>query len=162
MPVFQSKSDFEIIRIRRAFSRPGNEGYMKKEIKWCAIGDSFTYLNDHLDETAYRVKEGYLTRTCGYFDNLSVINIGMNGSSTPDWIRIELPEADLYTVLLGTNDWHGGVPLGKREDFRLKKEGTILGNLGLLISHIREKSPEAELLVMNPVERGDFVYILDL
>ena len=98
MPVFQSKSDFEIIRIRMAFSRPGNEGYMKKEIKWCAIGDSFTYLNDHLDETAYRVKEGYLTRTCGYFDNLSVINIGMNGSSTPDWIRIELPEADLYTV----------------------------------------------------------------
>lgn len=161
MPVFQSKSYFEIIRIRRAFSRPGNEGYMKKEIKWCAIGDSFTYLNDHLDETAYRVKEGYLTRTCGYFDNLSVINIGMNGSSTPDWIRIELPEADLYTVLLGTNDWHGGVPLGKREDFRLKKEGTILGNLGLLISHIREKSPEAELLVMNSVERGDFVYILD-
>ena len=58
---------------------------MKEEIKWCAIGDSFTYLNDHLDETDNRVEKGYLTRTCEYFSNLSVINIGMNGSSTPDW-----------------------------------------------------------------------------
>ena len=31
-------------------------------ITWCAIGDSFTYLNDHLDETCYRLKKGYLTR----------------------------------------------------------------------------------------------------
>ena len=44
---------------------------MKEEIKWCAIGDSFTYLNDHLDETDNRVKKGYLTRTCEYFSNLS-------------------------------------------------------------------------------------------
>ena len=73
---------------------------MKEEIKWCAIGDSFTYLNDHLDETDNRVKKGYLTGTCEYFSNLSVINIGMNGSSTPDWVNAELPEADLYTVLL--------------------------------------------------------------
>ena len=134
---------------------------MKEEIKWCAIGDDFTYLNDHLDETDNRVKKGYLTRTCEYFSNLSVINIGMNGSSTPDWVNAELPEADLYTVLLGTNDWHGGVPLGRKEDFVQKKEGTILGNMGILISHIRQKAPNAALLVMNPVERGDFVYILD-
>lgn len=132
-----------------------------KTIKWCAIGDSFTYLNDHLDETAYRVKKGYLTRTCGFFTNLSVINMGMNGSATQDWVNVKLPEADLYTVLLGTNDWHGGVPLGSREDFAKKREGTILGNLGVLVSHIRETAPEAVLLVMNPVERGDFVYILD-
>ena len=31
-------------------------------IRWCAIGDSFTYLNDHLDETLFRLKKGYLTR----------------------------------------------------------------------------------------------------
>lgn len=129
---------------------------MKEEIKWCAIGDSFTYLNDHLDETDNRVEKGYLTRTCEYFSNLSVINIGMNGSSTPDWVNAELSEADLYTVLLGTNDWHGGVPLGRREDFVQKKEGTILGNMGILISHIRQKAPNAALLVMNPVERGGF------
>lgn len=121
-------------------------------IKWCAIGDSFTYLNDHLDETAYRVKKGYLTRTCGFFTNLSVINMGMNGSATPDWVHVRLPGADLYTVLLGTNDWHGGVPLGSREDFTKKREGTILGNLGVLVSHIRETAPEAALLVMNPVD----------
>lgn len=31
-------------------------------MKWAAIGDSFTYLNNHLDETGYRVSKGYLTR----------------------------------------------------------------------------------------------------
>ena len=29
---------------------------------WCAIGDSFTYLNDHLDETGNIVARGYLSR----------------------------------------------------------------------------------------------------
>ena len=32
-------------------------------IRWCAIGDSFTYLNDHLDETNHYVTKGYLSRT---------------------------------------------------------------------------------------------------
>ncbi|HCC52858.1 MAG TPA: SGNH/GDSL hydrolase family protein, partial [Porphyromonadaceae bacterium] len=33
-----------------------------RKIKWVAIGDSITYLNDHADETGHRVKKGYLTR----------------------------------------------------------------------------------------------------
>ena len=36
--------------------KSGNEG--KKPLRWCAIGDSFTYLNDHPEETGYRVTEG--------------------------------------------------------------------------------------------------------
>ena len=32
-------------------------------IRWCAIGDSFTYLNDHPDETNHYVTKGYLSRT---------------------------------------------------------------------------------------------------
>ena len=31
-------------------------------LSWCAIGDSFTYLNDHLDETGHFVTRGYLDR----------------------------------------------------------------------------------------------------
>lgn len=31
-------------------------------IEWTATGDSFTYLNDHLDETGYLVSRGYLSR----------------------------------------------------------------------------------------------------
>ena len=31
-------------------------------LNWCAIGDSLTYLNDHLDETGHYVTRGYLSR----------------------------------------------------------------------------------------------------
>lgn len=133
----------------------------KDLIRWCVIGDSFTYLNDHLDETGYRVTEGYISRTCRKVSGLFPINLGKNGSATPDWLEEKLPEADLYTVLLGTNDWHTGVPLGTQEDFEKKREGSILGNLAVILSHIRQAGPDAKIIVMNPVERGDFVYILD-
>jgi hypothetical protein len=38
----------------------------KKEIIWVAIGDSITYLNNHLDETGHRVTKGYLSRVVAY------------------------------------------------------------------------------------------------
>lgn len=132
-----------------------------KTVNWCAIGDSFTYLNDHPDETGFRVTEGYLSRTCRFFSNLQVNNIGINGSTTNDWITVELPEADVYTILLGTNDWHAGIPLGSDSDFTEQRKGTILGNLSVILANIRGKNPEAQIVVMNPVERGDFVYLLD-
>ncbi|MBP3543590.1 MAG: SGNH/GDSL hydrolase family protein [Lachnospiraceae bacterium] len=132
-----------------------------EKMRWCAIGDSFTYLNDHLDETAYRVKKGYLTRIQEKLPQLSLINVGVNGSTTQDWLTIPVPEADVYTILLGTNDWHSHRPLGTEQDFTEKKSGTILGNLGVLIHRIHEVNPQAKLLVLNPVERADFICILD-
>jgi hypothetical protein len=36
--------------------------FKKKPVSWVAIGDSITYLNDHLDETGNRVTKGYMTR----------------------------------------------------------------------------------------------------
>lgn len=133
-----------------------------RRVKWCAIGDSFTYLNDHLDETGYRVTRGYMDRICDQFDNLDVINIGINGSVTGDWVNVPLPEADIYTILLGTNDWHRQVMLGTAEDFAARREGTILGNLGIIIGNIEAKAPQAKILVANPIERSDFVYIADM
>ena len=132
-----------------------------QKIQWCAIGDSFTYLNDHLDETLYRLHKGYLTRIQEKLPELELLNIGINGSTFDDWVGQPIPEADLYTVLLGTNDWHRPFPMGLRGDFSARTRGTILGNLGILLDHIREASPEALILVANPVERGDFVYLLD-
>lgn len=128
---------------------------------WCAIGDSFTYLNDHLDETDYRVTEGYLSRILKRFPELTLINAGVNGSTTADWLTIPIPRADVYTILLGTNDWHQQIPLGTEQDFAREAEGTILGNLSVLIKRIHAVSPDAKLLVMNPVERADFVCVLD-
>lgn len=131
------------------------------EIRWCAIGDSFTYLNDHLDETGYRVTKGYLSRIGEKIPELKLNNIGINGSTFRDWIDQPIPEADLYTVLLGTNDWHQGIPMGSEADFSGRTAGTILGNLGILLDHIRKAAPEACVVVGNPVERTDFVYLWD-
>ncbi len=128
---------------------------------WCAIGDSFTYLNDHLDETDFRVSEGYLSRALKKLPDLSLINAGVNGSTTKDWLTIPIPFADIYTILLGTNDWHHQIPLGTKEDFKREEAGTILGNLGVLIKRIYLVNGEAKIMVMNPVERADFICVLD-
>ena len=133
----------------------------EKKIKWCAIGDSFTYLNDHLDETAFRVHKGYLTRILEQLPMLELNNIGINGSTFRDWVNVPIPVSSVYTVMLGTNDWHQAYPEGGATAFRTREEGTILGSLGILLDHIRTASPDAKILVANPVERADFVYILD-
>ena len=49
---------------------------------WCAIGDSFTYLNDHLDETGGIVARGYLSRALDKLPPLCLRNLGINGSTT--------------------------------------------------------------------------------
>ena len=132
-------------------------------IRWCAIGDSFTYLNDHLDETGYRLHRGYLSRILDKLPEypLELINVGINGSSFRDWITQSIPEADIYTVLLGTNDWHQGRPVGSETDLKKRNAGTILGCLGILTDRIRSVSPDAPVIGANPVERADFVYLLD-
>ena len=130
-------------------------------IQWVAIGDSFTYLNDHLDETGYRVSRGYLSRIADRIPSLQLHNIGINGSTFADWISQPIPKGDLYTVLLGTNDWHHGHPLGTEQDFRNRQRGTILGHLGILLDHIRQANPAAKIVCGNPVERADFVYLQD-
>lgn len=131
-----------------------------KTIRWCAIGDSFTYLNDHLDETGFRLHKGYLSRILEKLPEYSFAlnNIGINGSTFQDWISQPIPEADMYTILLGTNDWHRAFPQGSAKE-RIK--GTILGNLGILLDHIRLVAPNAPIIAGNPVERADFVYLFD-
>ena len=115
-------------------------------IRWCAIGDSFTYLNDHLDETLFRLKKGYLTRILDKLPDLplELNNIGINGSTFQDWVSQPIPEADVYTILLGTNDWHQLYPLGSETELK----------------H-RAVAPNAPIIGGNPVERADFVYLLD-
>lgn len=135
----------------------------KKPVTWCAIGDSFTYLDSHLEETGHRLRKGYLTRTLELLpDGVELLNLGINGSATTDWLTKEIPSADFYTILLGTNDWFSRHTLpGTESDFKDGVSGTILGNLRLLIESIRKAAPEAPVFVMNPVERGEFVYLFD-
>lgn len=53
--------------------------FTKKEIKWVAIGDSITYLNDHPNETGNRVTEGYMTMVTKVLPAIHVVNQGHNG-----------------------------------------------------------------------------------
>lgn len=132
-----------------------------RQLRWCAIGDSFTYLNDHIDQTDFRMKKGYLSRVCDELAFLTLKNMGVNGSTTKDWLHMRIAKADLYTILLGTNDWKQGIPVGDEQDFTEKRTGTILGNLSVIIDNIKKANPNAPIIVLNPVERGDFVYIND-
>lgn len=117
---------------------------------WCAIGDSFTYLNDHLDETGNIVTRGYLSRALDKLPPLCLRNLGINGSTTRDWLTAPLAPADVYTILLGTNDWHQGIPLGDRAAFRDGAPGTILGNLGNLLGRLRALSPAGARARVQP------------
>lgn len=130
-------------------------------LTWCAIGDSLTYLNDHLDETGNYVTQGYLSRICDRLPELALHNIGINGSTTKDWLTVPLPHADVYTVLLGSNDWHQGIPQGSEADCAAGTPGTILGNLGNLLHRIRAVNPDAKILAATPIARTDFVYLFD-
>ncbi len=133
---------------------------------WTAIGDSITYLNDHLDETGNRVTKGYLTRVAEQLPNIKYINQGHNGWSIVGIAReiekLGLQKSDIYTVFLGTNDWGQGLPLGTFDDYRnntgLK---TSFGAYRIIIDKIKSLNPNARIILITPMQREDFVYIAD-
>jgi len=133
---------------------------------WVAIGDSITYLNDHLEETGNRVNKGYLTRVSAELKFLNYINKGYNGwTAAAIAERIEslkIPKADVYTVFLGTNDWWAGRPVGQIEDYKLNKgNNTFYGSIAIIINTVKKLNPNAKIILFTPMQRADFVYIAD-
>ncbi|WP_345953810.1 SGNH/GDSL hydrolase family protein [Mucilaginibacter sp. PAMB04168] len=136
----------------------------EKEIKWVAIGDSITYLNDHLDETGNRVTKGYLSRVTEKLPYIQYTNQGHNGWTA---IRIAkqieklgIQKADVYTVLLGTNDWWGSQPLGTITDYNNNTGyATVYGAFRVIINYLRKVSPQAQIILLTPMQRADFVYL---
>lgn len=136
----------------------------ERQIKWIALGDSITYLNDHPGETGNRVAKGYLTRVVEKLPRLQYVNKGYNG-----WTACRIAEkiddlgiepADIYTVFLGTNDWWGGMPVGTIADYRDNTGyGTLYGAFRVIINKLHSLNPEAGIVLMTPLQRGDFVYI---
>ncbi len=141
--------------------------FQKKTLTWVAIGDSITYLNEHLDETGNRVTEGYMTRVVKRVSNVKYINQGHNGWTSGGLAeKIEslgLTQADIYSVFLGTNDWWGGRPLGKFSDY-LNNTGnnTVHGSFRIIIDKLRSLNPKAEIILITPMQRSDFVYLTDM
>ncbi|WP_121812138.1 SGNH/GDSL hydrolase family protein [Mucilaginibacter kameinonensis] len=140
--------------------------YKPREQTWVAIGDSITYLNDHLDETGNRVTKGYLSRVTEHFPGLHYINKGLNGWTSGGIAQhidsLGIPSADLYTVFLGTNDWWQGRPAGNLNDYKDNKgNSTVYGAFRIIISKLRRLNPGARIVLVTPMQRNDFVYIND-
>jgi lysophospholipase L1-like esterase len=140
--------------------------FKPKEITWVAIGDSITYLNDHPDETGNRVTKGYLSRVTEKLPNIHYVNQGHNGWTSGGIAeqieKLGIVKADIYSVFLGTNDWWAGRPIGTLNDYTANKENTtIYGSFRIIVNKIRSLNPEAKIILITPMQRNDFIYILD-
>lgn len=138
--------------------------FSKKELTWVALGDSITYLNDHLDETGHRVTRGYMTRVVEKLPHIHYINQGHNGWTAgriADSIeKLGLTKADVYSIFLGTNDWWRGRPLGRLTDY-INNNGnnTVYGSFRIILNKLRSLNKEAKIILITPMQRADFVYI---
>jgi len=140
-------------------------GLAPDKVTWVAIGDSITYLNDHVDETGDRITKGYLTLVTERLPNVTYVNQGHNGWTSgriAEQIEsIGLTKADVYTVFLGTNDWWAGDPVGTMEDYtRNTGAGTMYGAFRIITDEIKSLNNSARIILITPMQRGDFVYII--
>lgn len=134
----------------------------QKQVSWVAIGDSITYLNDHLNETGNRVTKGYLSRVTEKLPNIRYTNQGHNGWTAvriaKEIEKLGLQKADVYTVFLGTNDWWSGQALGNLNDYTNNTGyNTVYGAFRVIIDKLRDLNPDAKLLLITPMQRTDFV-----
>lgn len=131
---------------------------------WVAIGDSITYLNDHLDETGNRVTKGYMTRVVEMRDDITYVNKGFNGWTSggvaKEIEKLGLTRADIYSVFLGTNDWWHGNPIGTMDDFRNNTgSATLYGAYRIIMDKLKSLNKNAQVILITPMQRSDFVYI---
>lgn len=140
--------------------------FTPKKITWVAIGDSITYLNDHLDETGNRLQKGYLTRVTEQLPNIQYINQGHNGWTSggiADSIdHLGIGKADIYSVFLGTNDWWQGRKTGTLADYKENTgNNTVYGSFRIIINKIKTLNANAKIILITPMQRTDFVYVAD-
>jgi lysophospholipase L1-like esterase len=141
--------------------------FSQKAITWVAIGDSITYLNEHIDETGNRITKGYMTRVSERLPNITYINQGHNGWTSEgiaDKIdSLGLKKADVYSVFLGTNDWWHGRQIGSLSDYKNNTgNNTLYGSFRIIINKLRNLNTDARIILITPMQRVDFVYIADM
>ncbi|MBN9382090.1 MAG: SGNH/GDSL hydrolase family protein [Chitinophagaceae bacterium] len=138
--------------------------FTHRPLVWVAIGDSITYLNDHPNETGDRVTKGYMSRVTEKLSYLQYVNQGHNGWTSRGIARsidtLGIPKADVYSIFLGTNDWWRGDHVGRWEDYASATgDTTVYGAFRIIIDKIRSLNPDAAIVLVTPLQRGDFVYI---
>src|SRR5438045_9399072 len=114
----------------------------KRELTWIAIGDSITYLNDHQNEAGNRISKGYMTRVTEKLPYIHFINQGHNGWTSrgiADQIeKLGLVKANIYSVVLATNDWSQRRPLRTLADYQNETgNGTVYGALRIITNKLR-------------------------
>jgi lysophospholipase L1-like esterase len=140
--------------------------FTHRPVTWVAIGDSITYLNDHLDETGHRLTRGYMTQVTEKLPYIHYINQGHNGWTSGQIAgsieKLGLVKADVYTVFLGTNDWWNGNRIGDWADYANKTgDSTIYGAFRIILDKLHQLNKDAAIVLITPMQRGDFVYIND-
>ncbi|SOE20890.1 GDSL-like Lipase/Acylhydrolase [Spirosomataceae bacterium TFI 002] len=138
--------------------------YVPSQKTWVALGDSITYLNNHLNETGNRVSKGYMTIVNEEILELHYINQGHNGWTAKriaeNIEKLKIEKAELYTIFLGTNDWWAGIPAGTMADYESASgTETVAGSFRVIIDRLKSKNPNAKFILISPMQRGDFVYI---
>jgi lysophospholipase L1-like esterase len=142
-------------------------GCTTKPTSWVAIGDSITYLNDHVDETGKRVTKGYMTQVVEQLPYVHYVNKGFNG-----WTAVQVAEkidelgiekADIYSVFLGTNDWWHGNRVGTLDDYKNNTgTKTFAGALRVIVNKLKSLNKDADIILITPMQRVDFVYVNDM
>lgn len=141
--------------------------FTHKKIKWVAIGDSITYLNEHTNETGNRITKGYMTRVIEKLPDISYTNQGHNGWTSGGIAasieKLGIEKADVYSVFLGTNDWWQGRPLGSLTDYQNNSgNNTVYGSFRIIIDKLKSLNKDAGIILITPMQRADFVYIADM
>ncbi|WP_207420634.1 SGNH/GDSL hydrolase family protein [Desertivirga brevis] len=138
----------------------------KEKLTWMAIGDSITYLDNRPEQTANRITRGYMSRVAEKLPYIQFENHGHSGWTASRMAgqieKEDLKKADVYSIYYGTNDWNAGFPIGNLNDYQNSTGNTTLyGSYRTIIDKIRSLNPKAKVILITPMQRGDFVYLKD-
>jgi lysophospholipase L1-like esterase len=118
-----------------------------KNKTWNAVGDSITEQNIYPRIVAKslglkEINDGVSSST------LAVNNTYLHGKSAYERI-LKCPDADLWTVFAGTNDWLYKTPIG---DINSTDPTTFFGALKSVVSNIKNRPNHPKLILFTPLQ----------
>lgn len=133
----------------------------KASIHWVALGDSFTNINDNATvlQRGY-ISKGYITRVCEKIPQLRYTNLGSGGEQIGYALNINIPSADLYTIMFGTNDFsNNNLVIGTKEQYMARQAipNNFLANYGAVVQRLREINSKAKIIIMFPSSTSNFM-----
>lgn len=142
-----------------------NKSTINKEfVNYASIGDSITWQDSNIYKETNEKSIGYQSILKNRFSIKEVYNLGVSGASlgmnnyypkkkcvVTDLDYPLLKDCDLITIMIGTNDFRYGVPIGSIDELA---DNTFLGAYQLLINTIRNENPNAHIYLITPLQRN--------